>query len=96
MNFIDNSLGPNRMHSGMKAKHHLFNLTKIYQQIDYNDSLIIQQHVTRGRFYWENGVKDSRVIFSPDPKGRFKVSWMPNKNITNKKYKKHNHYFSIK
>lgn len=78
-----------------ESKTSLFNLTKIYQQIDYNDSLIIQQHVTRGRFYWENGVKDSRVIFSPDPKGRFKVSWMPNKNITNKKYKKHNHYFPL-
>ena len=78
-----------------ESKTSLFNLTKIYQQIDYNDSLIIQQHVTRGRFYWENGVKDSRVIFSPDPKGRFKVSWMPNKNITNKKYKKHGHYFSL-
>jgi len=78
-----------------ESKTSLFNLTKIYQQIDYNDSLIIQQHVTRGRFYWENGVKDSRVIFSPDPKGRFKVSWMPNKNITNKKYKKHSHYFPL-
>lgn len=78
-----------------ESKTSLFNLTKIYQQIDYNDSLIIQQHVTRGRFYWENGVKDSRVIFSPDPKGRFKVSWMPNKNITNKKYKKHGHYFPL-
>ena len=76
-----------------ESKSSLFNLTKIYQQIDYNDSLIIEHHVTRGRFYWENGIQDSRVIFSPDPKGRFKVSWMPNKNITNKKLKKHGHYF---
>ena len=78
-----------------ESKTSLFNLTKIYQQIDYNDSLIIGQHVTRGRFYWQDGVKDTSVIFSPDPKGRFNVSWMPNKNITNKKYKKHNHYFPM-
>ena len=78
-----------------ESKTSLFNLTKIYQQIDYNDSLIIEQHVTRGKFYWQDGVKDSQVIFSPDPKGRFKVSWMPNKNITNKKYKKFSHYFPV-
>tara|TARA_R110002020_G_scaffold301649_1_gene517069 strand:- start:3464 stop:5647 length:2184 start_codon:yes stop_codon:yes gene_type:complete len=78
-----------------ESKSSLFNLTKIYQQIDYNDSLIIEQHVTRGKFYWQDGVKDTQVIFSPDPKGRFKVSWMPNKNITNKKYKKYGHYFPM-
>ena len=66
-----------------ESKSSLFNLTKIYQQIDYNDSLITEHHVTRGKFYWKDGIKDSMVIFSPDPKGRFKVSWMPNKNITN-------------
>jgi len=33
-----------------ESKQALFNLTKIYQQIDYNDSLIIDQHVTRGSF----------------------------------------------
>ena len=78
-----------------ESKTSLFNLTKIYQQIDYNDSLIIEQHVTRGKFYWQDGVKDTQVIFSPDPNGRFKVSWMPNKNITNKKYKKFGHYFPM-
>ena len=78
-----------------ESKTSLFNLTKIYQQIDYNDSLIIEQHVTRGKFYWQDGVKDTTVIFAPDQKGRFKVSWMPNKNITNKKYKKHSHYFPM-
>jgi len=66
-----------------ESKSSLFNLTKIYQQIDYNDSLITEHHVTRGKFYWKDGIKDSMVIFTPDPKGRFNVSWMPNKNITN-------------
>ena len=78
-----------------ESKSSLFNLTKIYQQIDYNDSLIIEQHATRGKFYWQDGVKDTRVIFSPDNKGRFKVSWMPNKNITNLKYKKNSSYYPL-
>ena len=78
-----------------ESKTSLFNLTKIYQQIDYNDSLIIEQHVTRGKFYWQDGILDSQVIFTPDPKGRFYVSWMPDKNITNKKYKKHGVYFPL-
>ena len=33
--------------------------------------------VTKGNFQWENGIKDSRVIFTPDPKGRFNISWVP-------------------
>ena len=78
-----------------ESKTSLFNLTKIYQQIDYNDSLIIEQHVTRGKFYWKDGILDSTVIFTPDPKGRFYVSWMPDKEITNKKYKKHGVYFPL-
>ena len=78
-----------------ESKTSLFNLTKIYQQIDYNDSLIIEQHVTRGKFYWQDGILDSKVIFTPDPKGRFRVSWMPNKDITNVKYKKYGHYSPI-
>jgi len=43
----------------------------------------LEHHVTQGKFYWKNGVKDSEVIFTPSNKGRFKVSWMPNKNLTN-------------
>jgi hypothetical protein len=33
-----------------ESKSSLFNLTKIYQQIDYNDSLILEHHLTRGNF----------------------------------------------
>jgi len=67
-----------------ESKSSLFNLTKIYQQIDYNDSLIQQHFVTRGGFHWKDGVKDSKVIWSPNPRGRFMVSWTPNKNLQNK------------
>ena len=38
-----------------ESKASLFNLTKIYQQIDYNDSLMMDHHVTRGSFRWLNG-----------------------------------------
>jgi len=67
-----------------ESKSALFNLTKIYQQIDYNDSIIMEHHVTVGSFQWANGAKDTKVIWSPNPRGRFKVSWMPNKNYQNK------------
>tara|TARA_B100001250_G_C19726108_1_gene756117 strand:- start:308 stop:1345 length:1038 start_codon:yes stop_codon:yes gene_type:complete len=67
-----------------ESKSALFNLTKLYQQIDYNDSLIMEHHITTGSFQWANGVKDTRVIWTPNPRGRFKVSWMPNKNMQNK------------
>jgi len=67
-----------------ESKSSLFNLTKIYQQIDYNDSLMIDQHVTRGNFYWENGIKDGKVAFSPDSRGRFLISWVPSKALQNR------------
>ena len=66
-----------------ESKQSLFNLTKIYQQIDYNDSLIMPHHITRGSFSWENGVKDSKVIWSPNKDGRFIVSWTPPPSLQN-------------
>ena len=66
-----------------ESKQSIFNLTKIYQQIDYNDTLISEHHVTRGSFHWKDGLKDTKVIFSPDQRGRFYVSWTPNKGLQN-------------
>ena len=40
--------------------------------------------VNTGNFQWVNGVKDTQVIFYPDIKGRFKVSWIPPTNLQNK------------
>ena len=71
-----------------ESKQSLFNLTKIYQQIDYNDSLIIEHHTTRGSFYWKDGIKDTEVIFRPDKKGRFNVGWTPKKEMQNRFYLK--------
>jgi hypothetical protein len=67
-----------------ESKQSLFNLTKIYQQIDYNDNMIKEHHLTRGRFHWENGVKDTKVIWTPDKNGRFLVSWIPPANMQNR------------
>ena len=66
-----------------ESKRSLFNLTKIYQQIDYNDSLILEHHLTKGSFRWENGVKDTKVIFTHDPRGRFLITWAGNKILQN-------------
>jgi len=69
-----------------ESKQSLFNLQKIYQQIDYNDSLIKDRFITRGSFSWKNGIKDTQVIFSPNDRGRFYVSWTPNKHLQNQYY----------
>jgi len=66
-----------------ESKQSIFNLTKIYQQIDYNDSLITDRYVTQGSFSWENGIKDSRVIWTPNKRGRFFVTWFPEKALRN-------------
>lgn len=66
-----------------ESKQSLFNLTKIYQQIDYNDSLIKEHYLTRGTLHWKDGIKDTKVIFTPDSRGRFLVSWTPAKHLQN-------------
>jgi len=71
-----------------ESKQSLFNLTKIYQQIDYNDSMVTEQYVTRGSFSWKNGIKDSTVMFNPDKRGRFFITWVPNKILQNRIVKK--------
>ena len=62
----------------------IFNLIKIYEQIDYNEDLGRTIGVTTGNFQWVNGIKDTQVIFYPDPKGRFKISWTPSVELQNR------------
>jgi hypothetical protein len=66
-----------------ESKSSIFNLTKIYQQIDYNDSLMKDRVLTRGSFHWRDGEKDTKVVWTPDPRGRFLVSWIPNQALQN-------------
>ena len=76
-----------------ESKSSLFNLTKIYQQIDYNDSMIKDRVLTRGYFHWKNGEQDSEVIWTPDPKGRFLVSWIPDHNMRTNVIKKDGKFY---
>ena len=67
-----------------EAKNSIFNLVKIYEQIDYNEGIGAQGNVNTGNFQWVNGIKDTQVIFYPDPKGRFNVSWFPPSQMQNR------------
>ena len=67
-----------------ETKNSIFNLAKIYEQIDYNEDLGNSNVLTRGSFQWEHGVKDTKVIFNPNPQGRFLISWTPSYNIQNR------------
>ena len=67
-----------------EATNSLFNLTKLYEQIDYNGEAKYSNIVTKGKFVWENGIQDSRVLFVPDNNGRFKVSWVPPVHMQNR------------
>lgn len=57
----------------------MFNINKLYEQIDYNDSQPDESLFTTGNFRWKNNEVDSDVEFYPDDNGRFKISWMPSK-----------------
>ena len=65
-----------------ETKNSIFNLAKIYEQIDFNEE-IGNDHITRGNFQWINGIKDTKVIFYPDPSGRFKITWTPQTHLQN-------------
>ena len=66
-----------------ETKQSLFNLTKIYEQIDYNNDLRNSNILTRGNFQWEGGIQDTKVIFYPNKSGRFLVSWIPPYHLQN-------------
>ena len=67
-----------------ETRNSIFNLVKIYEQIDYNEEARYDGVVNTGSFSWQNGVKDTKVEFTPNPNGRFKVSWVPSVGLQNK------------
>ena len=71
-----------------ETKNSIFNLVKIYEQIDYNEDLSSTNVVNIGSFSWENGIKDTKVKFTPNLNGRFKITWVPNYELQNKQYTK--------
>ena len=66
-----------------ETKNSIFNLAKIYEQIDYNEEVANLGNITIGSFSWKNGIKDTKVQFTPNPNGRFKVSWVPPLKLQN-------------
>ena len=66
-----------------EAKQSLFNLTKIYEQIDFNQDAKNELLITKGSFQWQNGIKDSNVLFVPNKNGRFNISWVPPVRLQN-------------
>ena len=67
-----------------ETKNSIFNLAKIYEQVDFNEEAKYSALVTKGSFQWQNGVKDTKVEFVPNPNGRFNVSWVPPIRLQNK------------
>jgi len=67
-----------------ESKQALFNITKIYEQIDYNEELNNIANITKGNFSWNNGIKDTTVSFIPNDSGRFMISWVPPSHLQNK------------
>ena len=84
-----------------EAAESVFNLTKLYEQLEYNESFEKKQEdYTVGDFDWVDGVKDGDVMFNPNKNGRFKVSWMPSavdgtKHLQNRVKKQGNKYFPL-
>ena len=66
-----------------ETKNSIFNLVKIYEQIDYNEEMSSSLGITQGSFQWVNGKKDTQVIFYPNKNGRFKISWTPQAHLQN-------------
>ncbi len=65
-----------------------FNIGKIYEQVEHNQELY-PNPVVQGNFSWKEGATDSQVVFSPNPQGRWRVSWMPKPENRNKHVIKH-------
>ena len=69
-----------------ESKQSLFNLTKIYEQIDFNEDLKNSINITQGNFQWEDGKQDTKVIFIPSKQGRFYITWIPDIMVQNRRY----------
>ena len=53
-----------------------FDQKKIYEQEQFNKTTD-GKLVTRGTFYWKDGIKDTEVLFKPSENGKWLVAWMP-------------------
>lgn len=54
-----------------------FNINKLYEQMDHNESLEQHELYVTGNFAWKKGIKDTEVEFHPNDNGRFRLAWLP-------------------
>ena len=66
-----------------ELRYSLFNIEKINEQITFNRENNIVDDLVTGNFYWEGGILDSKVYFKNEPNGRFKLAWLPPKELQN-------------
>ena len=66
-----------------ESKESLFNLTKIYEQIDFNEDLKNSLNITKGNFIWKDAVQDGEVVFVPNNNGKFLITWIPPRSMQN-------------
>lgn len=66
-----------------EAKSNIFNIEKINEQLEDAENLILDHHISQGNFAWEGGIKDTKVVWHPNPDGRFLVSWLPDREMRN-------------
>ena len=58
-----------------------FNLNKIYEQMDHNE--MHEPSVERGNFVNEGTDEEPRIAWIPSAAGRFRISWIPPKELQN-------------
>lgn len=61
----------------------IFNTEKINSQLAFNRNTNVQDTLVRGNFEWKDGVRNTTVIWRPNEKGRFLISWIPEKDLQN-------------
>jgi hypothetical protein len=66
------------------SKKATYDLDKIEEQLEYNKTLS-PGLLVRGNFVWENGLKDTNVVWHPTKDGRWLVYWMPKSENRNKR-----------
>jgi len=62
----------------------LFNVEKIISQIEFNEGSLAEENIVRGNFSWDKGIPDTKVVWNPNPNGRFHVSWIPPREMQNR------------
>lgn len=62
----------------------LFNITNIYDQLDFNNASGVYRELTRGNFEWKDNKVGDQVLFIRNPNGRFLINWFPPEEYRNK------------